>query len=130
MSSHVLDFWKLRNETHVEFIFYEDMKRNLSEVIKIVAKFLRKSITDEDIEELCKHLSFDSMKSNESCNYDDLLGLLKNVIKNYEKVDEKFSFIRKGKVGSSKEELSEEENKHLDEYAKNCEKFGFFFKFA
>lgn len=131
-SSHVLEFWKIRSESHVNYIFYEDMKRNLSDIVESVADFLGKKITPKQVSTLCEHLSFNSMKSNESCNYDDLLGLVKIAIKNYEKVDENFQFIRKGQVGSFKEELSVEENLQLEEYSRNPEfkKFGFAFKFS
>lgn len=60
---HVLDFYNLRNEDHVFFTSYEQMKKNLSQVIKGIARFISKPIKDEDLDELVEHLSFDKMKS-------------------------------------------------------------------
>ena len=131
-SSHVLEFWKIRSESHVKYIFYEDMKRNLRDIVESVADFLGNKITPEQVATLCEHLSFNSMKNNESCNYDDILRLVNCTIKNYEKVDDNFQFIREGQVGSFKKELSEEENQQLEEYSRNpeFEKFAFAFKFS
>lgn len=60
---HVLDFYNLRNEDHVYFTSYEQMKRNLSKVIRGIAKFINKPIADKDLDGLVEHLSFDKMKS-------------------------------------------------------------------
>lgn len=39
------------------------MKKDLKSVIKNVAKFLEKDLTDDDIEKLSKHLTFQNMKN-------------------------------------------------------------------
>lgn len=60
---HVLDFYNLRNEDNVYFTSYEQMKQDLQKVIKGVAKFIHKPISDNDLDALVEHLSFDKMKS-------------------------------------------------------------------
>lgn len=101
---HVLGFWEHRDAPNILFLRYEDMKANLSSVIKKVAQFLEKELTEEQVEILEKHLSFESMKKNDSVNGEEIVGQLRN----NNLVNEDGSFIRAGKVGKYKEELSPE----------------------
>ena len=48
------------------------MKADLPAVIRKTAKFLGKSLTDEDVTRLAEHLSFKSMKANKAVNKEDL----------------------------------------------------------
>jgi len=114
-NDHVLDFWKIRDQPNILFLFYEDMKRNLKQEVKKAMKFLNKNYSEEEIDKLCQHLSFESMKNNPSCNLEDLLAMLRELHKsNGLTAIEGYNFIRKGQVGSHKEELTEEENKKLN----------------
>lgn len=42
---------------------YEDMKKDLGAVIRLVANFLDKSINNVELQKLCEHLSIENMKS-------------------------------------------------------------------
>jgi len=130
MNGHVLDFWKIRDEPNILFLFFEDMKRNLDQEVKKVIKFLGKNYSQEEVDKLCKHLSFESIKSNKMVNKDEEIKEMMNSVGRTFKEDE-FSFIRKGEVGTFKNELSSEEIKMLDEYAKDSklEAAGFAYKF-
>lgn len=129
-NEHVLEFWKIRNEPNILFLFYEDMKRNLDREVKRAIKFLDKEYSQSQIDELCIHLSFDSMSKNMRVNKEDGVRRIKESIG--EKYDPKvFSFLRKGEVGSYKQELSPEENQKLDAYIQHPEfkKFDFAYRF-
>lgn len=130
MNRHVLDFWKIRNEANVLFLFFEDMKRNLEQEIKKSMKFLKKDYSQDQINKLCQHLSFDSIKINKAVNKNEELE--KFVTSVGGKFDpNEYTFIRKGQVGGYKEELSARENEMLDQYAKypQFEEFGFEYKY-
>lgn len=112
-SSHVIEFWKLSQEnSNILFLFYENLKKNLDHEVKKVMTFLNKNYTQEQIDKLCEHLSFNSMKKNASINWEP--NTLPLEIKNQS--EEKFEFIRKGNVGSHKNEMSESQINRFDEY--------------
>jgi len=129
---HVLDFWKIREQPNILFLFYEDMKRHLKQEVKKAMKFLDKNYSEVEIDKLCDHLSFESMKNNPSCNFEDLSVMLSELYKSVGLTAiEGYKFIRKGQVGSHKEELTEDEDKKLnalldDPQLKQC---GFEYKF-
>lgn len=106
-NEHVLDFWKIREEENILFLFYEDMKRDMCSVIKKAVKFLGKSFSDDEIKKLSKHLSVESMRLNPSCNNDLLVEKAKSLNGNG-KTSGNFKFIRSGKVGSFDEEKFDE----------------------
>jgi hypothetical protein len=114
-NDHVLDFWNLRDQPNVLFLFYEDMKTNMPKVVTESAKFLGKSFTRQQIDELCNHLSVDSMRANPSCNNDSLVELAKSLNENGKTAGE-FKFIRKGQVGSFKDEFSSETNQAFENF--------------
>ncbi|GAB0086184.1 sulfotransferase [Sergentomyia squamirostris] len=105
--SHIFDFWNMREEENILFLTYEDMKKDHPSVIRKTAEFFGKSYTDEEIETLADHLTFDKMSKNESVN---LINGMDNIQKmnNIRKKDESYNFIRKGKVGSYRDEMTPE----------------------
>ncbi|ODM95898.1 Sulfotransferase family cytosolic 1B member 1, partial [Orchesella cincta] len=107
-----LEFWERKNDPNVLFITYEELKQDLSKVVDRATEFLGKPISDEDKQVLLNHLSFESMKSNPYVNNDEVTNLLTKV----HGVARQSHFIRKGKVGSWKEELSEESQQKINEW--------------
>uniref|UniRef100_A0A240PKM6 Sulfotransferase domain-containing protein n=1 Tax=Anopheles atroparvus TaxID=41427 RepID=A0A240PKM6_ANOAO len=110
---HTLDIWNVRQEMNILFIHFEDMKKNMPDVLRRVCKYFNKSYTDQQLAELEKHLSFDVMKTNKSANNSCVLELVESL--SGKKV-ENFQFMRKGKVGAHSEELSPEYIAKLNEY--------------
>lgn len=90
------------------------MKTDLPAVIKKVAQFLDKPLSDEGITALTKHLSFDSMKNNLALNGEIFFEMLRK----HNLAPKNGKFLRSGTVGKYKEELSPETVKKLDEWIK------------
>ncbi|KAL1376099.1 hypothetical protein pipiens_004509 [Culex pipiens pipiens] len=104
---HATEFWRLaeNHRDHVLFVHFEDMKRNMSEVLEKVGGFFGKSLSSGQVERLEKHLSFEVMKDNKFANNQNLVSYLNEAMGR--KIPD-FRFMRKGQIGSYKDELPEE----------------------
>lgn len=61
--NHVLDFWKMRNESFIFFVTYEEMQRDLKKVLDKLCVFLeRPQLSEDELEKTLEHLNFKSMK--------------------------------------------------------------------
>ncbi|XP_070495891.1 sulfotransferase 1C2-like [Chironomus tepperi] len=120
MNNHVIDFWNIRFQPNILFLFFEDMKRNLPQEVKKVMKFMDKNYSQDDIDKLCVHLSFDSIQKNKMINKEDTIQQI-SAMTGQEYNPQKYSFIRKGKIGGYKQELTITESDMLDEYIKKAE---------
>lgn len=84
-------------------------------IIDKISKFLGKSITQSEKEQLLDHLSFERMKTNPYINLDEITQMLTEI----HGVPRKTHFFRKGMVGTWKEELSDESIKKMDKWIEN-----------
>uniref|UniRef100_T1GG42 Sulfotransferase domain-containing protein n=1 Tax=Megaselia scalaris TaxID=36166 RepID=T1GG42_MEGSC len=123
--NHVLGFYKLRKQENILFYSYEQMKKDLKSVVLRVCNFVGINYKDEEIEKLLEHLDFKNMKDSESCSHKlEIEQVHKNLQLKDEDIDPSMKFIRKGKVGGHRSELSPEilkkfniwENEQLEKY--------------
>ncbi|CAL8122462.1 unnamed protein product [Orchesella dallaii] len=114
--THVREYWEIKDRPNVLFLKYEDMKKDLPSVIRQTANFLGVTLTDEKVERLTDHLSFESMRKNPAVNYEDIVCNMRNLHGSYHES----KFMRKGKVDSWKDEMTPEMVEKLDAWvAKN-----------
>ncbi|KAL0270671.1 UNVERIFIED_CONTAM: hypothetical protein PYX00_008005 [Menopon gallinae] len=102
--THISDFWKRRNEPNILFLTYEDMKKDLRSVVKKTCQFLGKSYSEEQLDRLCEHLSFNSMKNNPSVNYEAVV----EINRKYDLIPADGEFMRKGTGGEWKGKMNDE----------------------
>ncbi|XP_066596196.1 sulfotransferase 1B1-like isoform X2 [Prorops nasuta] len=95
---HVKFGWEQRNKPNVLFLFYEDLKQDLSGCIKRVCEFYDKTYDNFDLERLVEHLEFKNFQNNPMVN-------TPKPGKNDVHILDPRSFVRKGKIGSWKEEF-------------------------
>ena len=90
--AHIFEGWAKRNHPNVLFLFYEDRKKvelqlqcilmklihlkcvwikikNLRDEIDKVCTFLGKTLSEEQLQSLLKHLHFDNFSKNEAVNF-------------------------------------------------------------
>lgn len=104
---HVLDFWNQRQEDNVLFIKYEDLQKDTASVIRTIANFLGKPLTDEQVEFIKDYCSFEKMKTNDMTNH--------SWFKTLGAFAEEGEFIRKGKVGDWENHLNPDLNHRLNQ---------------
>lgn len=131
INEHIIDFWNIRDEPNILFLFFEDMKRNLDQEVKKAMKFFGKDFSQEEIDKLCQHLSFESIRNNNTVNKDEHIKVLMELGGQKYQPKDGFSFIRKGKIGGYKEELSDEQVKLLENYVTHSglDAIGFQYKY-
>lgn len=106
--SHVDDYM---NKKNVHVIFYEDLHTKPFEVIKKLAEYLGKNITDDQIKSIIDWCSFENMKNNPAVNYEwyKELGLYKK----------NGHFFRKGKIGDWLNHFAMDDSQKIDDIVEN-----------
>ncbi|XP_020799249.1 uncharacterized protein LOC110177072 [Drosophila serrata] len=102
---HAQEFYQLRNKPWIFYTSFERMKKDLRGVISDVSRFLNKPVSDEQMERLLKHLSFDEMKKNPTTNHRWEQAQLRHK----DAGKEKHNFVRRGEVNGYKDELKPEQ---------------------
>lgn len=59
---HILGFWQLRHFDNVLFMTYEKMSADQFGGVKRISEFLECSYSDEQLQQLTKHVSFENLK--------------------------------------------------------------------
>ncbi|XP_060080389.1 sulfotransferase 1C4-like [Ylistrum balloti] len=99
-------WWEQRDNPNLQLVFYEDMKKNLPEVIKTLCKFLNRPLDDTTIQKIAKHCEFKSMKENPMTNHLDVYS-----------IDSKISpLLRKGEVGDWMNYFTVAQDKEFDSF--------------
>ena len=110
---YVVEAWKKRDHPNLCLLSYEDMKKDQAGSVRKVAKFLGKDLSDDQVESLVEHLSFNKMKNNEAVNG----AVLRDTLALF---TEKGGFVRKGQVGDWKNYFTEEMNLRMDKAIEKC----------
>lgn len=96
-----------------------NIEQDLSKTAEVVAKFLGKSIDPERKQDLLEYLTFESMKNNAAVNHEHLI----ESFTRKHGVARQSDFIRKGRINSWEDELSENAKQMLEKWcAQNCMK--------
>jgi len=102
---HILSYWKLRDQGNILFLTYEEMHFDLSQVVRKVCSFLKKDLSEKQVEAIVEHCSFSQMRSNPMTNASKM-GRIKGEGK----------FMRKGQVGDWANYFSKEQNQRMESW--------------
>ncbi|XP_056391678.1 sulfotransferase 1 family member D1-like [Hyla sarda] len=105
---HVKDWWKIRRQRDVLYLFYEDMLEDPKREIRKVMKFLGKDPSEDIVEKIHQCTTFKAMKDDHTANYSTIPPSV---------MDHSISpFMRKGTRGDWKRHLTVAQNELFDEY--------------
>ncbi|XP_015277318.1 PREDICTED: sulfotransferase 1C2-like, partial [Gekko japonicus] len=106
---HVLSWEENTTDKSTLFLFYEDMKKDLPNVVEKVSAFLGVNTSESGIDEICVKCSFSEMKTNtEKENYNPnqtVCALTSN----------RRLIFRKGAVGDWKNHFTPKQNRMFEE---------------
>ena len=88
------------------------MKQDLKQVIQKTCKFFGKSFNETQLNQLEKHLRFDSMKNNPAVNYEKIIEMNHNL----KLISHEGKFMRSGIVGGYKLEMDPSVVSQFDEW--------------
>uniref|UniRef100_A0A452QA93 Sulfotransferase n=1 Tax=Ursus americanus TaxID=9643 RepID=A0A452QA93_URSAM len=95
---HVKGWWEKRNDYRILYLFYEDMKEDPKHEIQKLLKFLDKDLSEETVDKILYHSSFNVMKQNPSANY--------STVPDFDMDHSVSPFMRKGISGDWKNQFT------------------------
>ncbi|XP_076821594.1 sulfotransferase 1C4-like [Clavelina lepadiformis] len=61
---HIQEWYKQKDDVEIRFVFYEDMKKNLTQEVKKLSEFLDVSLAEDVSRKIAKKCTFTTMKRN------------------------------------------------------------------
>ena len=97
---HVEEAWKLKSHPNLLFLFYEDIIRDMKNIVKKVSNFLGCEMNETKMQQLVEHLDIKKFRNNAAVN--------RKSIQHLDRQNEGAgSFIRKGEAGGWREEFKD-----------------------
>ncbi|XP_077171363.1 sulfotransferase 1B1-like [Paroedura picta] len=91
---HVQRYWEEKANHRILYLFYEDMKEDLAREIRRVKNFLEVDLSEDIVQKIAHHTTFQVMKDNPMTNAEDVPNTV------FDRTIS--SFMRKGEVGDWK----------------------------
>ncbi|XP_045355313.1 amine sulfotransferase-like [Leopardus geoffroyi] len=104
---HIKGWYEHKSLFNIQFLMYEEMKKDLKGSLSKVCKFLGKELSEEEMDAIVRQATFQNMKYDPRANY-------KNIIKTRYGLEAKGHFLRKGTIGDWKNHMTVEQNERFD----------------
>ncbi|XP_011856323.1 PREDICTED: sulfotransferase 1C3-like [Mandrillus leucophaeus] len=105
---HVKGWWAAKDTHRILYLFYEDIKKNPKHEIHKVLEFLEKTLSEDVINKIIHHTSFDVMKDNPMANHTGIPSHIFN--------HSISKFMRKGMPGDWKNHFTVAMNENFDKH--------------
>ncbi|KAB7495861.1 Sulfotransferase 1 family member D1 [Armadillidium nasatum] len=112
---HVKEAWNRRDQSNIHFCFFEDLRADPKAEIVRLQKFFSLSLTDDQIDNIVYHTSFQVMKEREG---QKLEGSNTGSSHNAEVEEKDGGFFRKGISGDYKNHLSKKDIAKIDQWTR------------
>ncbi|XP_047120422.1 luciferin sulfotransferase-like [Schistocerca piceifrons] len=103
--AHILGYWKLRDQPNVLFTTYEEMKRDLPAAVRRCARFMSTDVSEDLLQKLVDHLSFDNMKTNPAVNKEGYVAAVRKGMGLDPNAADLPKFMRRGQPGGWRNEF-------------------------
>ncbi|XP_075859152.1 amine sulfotransferase-like isoform X2 [Microcebus murinus] len=97
-----------RNNFNIQFMMYEEMKKDLRSSVLKLSKFLGEDLSEETLNAVVRQATFESMKDDPLANYENALYLY------FGSKLREGHFLRKGTIGDWKSHMTVEQNERFD----------------
>lgn len=101
---HVAGWLGQKENKNILYVTYEDMSEDLAREVRRIAAFLGIELSDEKLDWIVNGSGFETMQKNNRTNYTWFPG-----------TDPNLKFIRKGKVGDWKSQMTAEHSEEIEE---------------
>ncbi|XP_004673850.1 PREDICTED: amine sulfotransferase-like [Condylura cristata] len=105
---HIKGWYEHKNYFNIQFMMYEEMKKDLKTSVKKICKFLGKELSEEVMDSVVRQATFQNMKYDPLANYENIL----NDKPEFKRTEG--HFLRKGTVGDWKTHMTVEQNEKFD----------------
>ncbi|XP_059033743.1 amine sulfotransferase-like [Mustela lutreola] len=105
---HIKGWYEHRSLFNIQFMTYEEMKKDPRCSVLKICKILGKVLSAEDIDAVVRQATFENMKDDPLANYDNIKAIAFGP-------NAKGHFLRKGTIGDWKNHLTVEQNERFDQ---------------
>ncbi|XP_012608698.2 amine sulfotransferase-like isoform X1 [Microcebus murinus] len=105
---HIKGWYEHRNNFNIQFMMYEEMKKDLRSSVLKLSKFLGEDLSEETLNAVVRQATFESMKDDPLANYENALYLY------FGSKLREGHFLRKGTIGDWKSHMTVEQNERFD----------------
>ncbi|XP_023368305.1 amine sulfotransferase-like [Otolemur garnettii] len=110
---HIRGWYEHRSHFNIQFMAYEEMKKDLRSSVLKLCKFLGKDLSGEAVDDVVRQATFESMKDDPLANYENVLNTRVGVTRR------EGHFLRKGTIGDWKNHMTVEQNERFDKIFQN-----------
>ncbi|XP_027237354.2 sulfotransferase 1C4 [Penaeus vannamei] len=118
---HLKEAWQRRDHPNLHFVFYEDLKADITGELKKLDAFLGTGLSGDQLANVAKYTSFSEMKARDALFLNDEASK-NDALYNQEIRNKDGGFFRQGQSGGWKTKLTPEVAKKMDEWiSRKCD---------